>query len=106
MSEQSRFHGLDQHVLRGQTTPDLHAHQRFAGINEVELLGAADAGLFLRAIREGKGLPRSFVAELASMSKQSVRRLERGGIATSLQTTIDVGSVLGCEVIIRRKAIA
>lgn len=103
MNDNTRFHGLDRAVLRGHTSPGLQAHERYAGEQEIVLLGAAQAGLFFRAIREGKQLTRQFVAEMSSMSTQSVKRLERGGVATSLQTAIDVGSALDCEVVIRRK---
>jgi DNA-binding XRE family transcriptional regulator len=102
----NRFNGLDRHVLRGAVSPNIHDHHRYEKQDSVVLRGAADAGLFLRAIRERKGLTRQFVAELMSMSKDTVKRLERGRPCTTMQTVIDGCTVLGCEVEIRVKASA
>lgn len=103
---ENRFNGLDRHVLRGGVSAAIHDHHRYEGKNSVVLHGAADAGLFLRAVRERKGLTRQFVAELLSMSKDTVKRLERGRPCTTMQTVIDGCSVLGCEVEIRVKGTA
>lgn len=103
---ENRFNGLDRHVLRGGVSATIHDHHRYAGQSSVVLNGAADAGLFLRSVRERKGLTRQFVADLMSMSKDTIKRLERGRPCTSLQTAIDGCSVLGCEVVIRVKETA
>lgn len=79
-------------------------NNRFRGLDRAVLLGGADAGLFLRQVRERQQISRQFVAERVGMSKDTVKRLERGRPCTTLQTAIDVGSVLGCEIEIRQKA--
>ena len=102
MIDNNRFRGLDRAVLGGAGNRQ-SVHHRFVGQDKAVLRGGADAGLFLRAIRESKGISRQFVADVVDMGYSSIKRLEIGRPCTTLQTVIDVGSVLGCEVEIRLK---
>lgn len=61
-------------------------------------------GELVRAVRKEQGLTQLDVAGLAGMSNRFVIDLERGKETLQMQKVLDVLSLLGLEVVIRKKA--
>ena len=64
----------------------------------------AQLGDLVRAVRKEQGLTQLDVAGLAGMSNRFVIDLERGKETLQMQKVLDVLSLLGLEVVIRKKA--
>jgi HTH-type transcriptional regulator / antitoxin HipB len=61
-------------------------------------------GKLVRTVRKEQGLTQLDVAGLAGMSNRFVIDLERGKETLQMQKVLDVLSLLGLEVVIRKKA--
>lgn len=64
----------------------------------------AQLGALVRSVRKEQGLTQLDVAGLAGMSNRFVIDLERGKTTLQMQKVLDVLSLLGLEVVIRKKS--
>jgi len=64
----------------------------------------AQLGELVRMVRKEQGLTQLDVAGLAGMSNRFVIDLERGKETLQMQKVLDVLSLLGLEVVIRKKS--
>jgi y4mF family transcriptional regulator len=68
------------------------------------LTSTLELGQLVRAVRKGQGLTQLDVAGLAGMSNRFVIDLEKGKKTLQMQKVLDVLSLLGLEVVIRKKS--